>query len=111
MGIFGDRGGKVTSTADGFIGVNVGAARDYVKDICGTAIKAAITAAKQRNTVFKALEDGWEGVALMNFEANFDKAIVQLEKTLAKAFAALVKEIAAVTDAMVDQDIHMVERQ
>lgn len=111
MGIFGDRGGKVSSTADSFIGVNVSAARDYVRDICGSAIKAAITAAKQRQAVYRALEDGWEGVALKNFEANFDKAIIELEKSLAKAFAALVKEIAAVTDAMVDQDINMVERK
>ena len=111
FGFGGDRGGKVSSTADGFIGVNVGEARNYVKDICGTAIKAAITAAKERKTVYNALEDGWEGVALKNFEANFDKAIIELEKTLARAFAALVKEIAAVTDAMVDQDINMIERQ
>ena len=110
MGFF-DRGGKASSAEKSFIGVDTGAAKDYVRDICGTAIKAAITAAKERRTVFNALENGWEGVALMNFEANFDKAIVQMEKTLAKAFAALVKEIAAVTDAMVDQDINMVERQ
>ena len=74
-------------------------------------IKAAITAAKNKRDVFNALENGWEGVALKNFEANFEKAIIEMEKTLARAFAALVKEIAAVTDAMVDQDIHMVERQ
>lgn len=103
--------GKANSSADGFIGVNTGAARDYVRDICGTAIKAAIKAAKDTKALFNVFEDGWEGVALSNFKSNFAKAVLALEKSLAKAFAALVKQIAAVTDAMVDQDINMVERQ
>lgn len=47
MGFF-DRGGKASSSESSFIGVDTGAARDYVRDICGTAIKAAITAAKKQ---------------------------------------------------------------
>ena len=61
--------------------------------------------------LFNAFEDGWEGQSLINFKDNFAKAVLALEKSLAKAFAALVKQIAAITDAMVDQDINMVEKQ
>ena len=111
MGLFSNLDGKASSQADGFIGVDTGAARDYVRDICGTAIKTAIKAAKDTKALFNVFEDGWEGVALANFKSNFAKAVLALEKSLAKAFAALVKQIAAVTDAMVDQDIHMVEKQ
>lgn len=110
-GWFGFSDGKVSSQADGFIGVDTRAARDYVRDICGTAIKTAIKAAKDTKTLFNVFEDGWKGVALENFKSNFAKAVLALEKSLAKAFAALVKQIAAITDAMVDQDIHMVEKQ
>ena len=109
MSVFG--GGNVSSTADGFIGVNTGAARDYVRDICGSAIKSAISAAKDTKALFNTFEDGWEGQSLVNFKANFAKGVLALEKSLSKAFAALVKQIAAITDAMVDQDIHMVEKQ
>ena len=66
---------------------------------------------KNTKSLFKVFEDGWEGVALSNFKSNFAKAVLALEKSLAKAFAALVKQIAAITDAMVDQDINMVEKQ
>ena len=92
-----------------FVGVDVSAARDYVRDICGTAIKTAISAAKNTRKLYNTLEAGWSGVAVATFEQNFAKAVQKLEKSLAKAFAALVKEIAAVTDAMVDQDINMVK--
>ena len=109
MSVFG--GGNVSSTADGFICVNTGAARDYVRDICGSAIKSAISAAKDTKALFTVFEDGWKGVSLDNFMSNYSKAVQALEKSLAKAFAALVKQIAAVTDAMVDQDLHMVEKQ
>lgn len=102
--------GTANSGADGFIGVNVGEVKTYVEDICGVAIKSAVTAAKETKTVFNALEDGWTGVALENFEANFTKAVVELEKSLASAYKALVKEIVAVTDGMVEQDQNMVER-
>jgi uncharacterized protein YukE len=114
MGIgswFGISEGKVSSEADGFIGVNTSAARDYVRDICGSAIKSAIRAAKDTKALFNVFEDGWKGVSLENFMSNYSKAVQALEKSLAKAFAALVKQIAAITDAMVDQDIHMVEKQ
>ena len=110
--IFGGRGeGKASAQADGFIGVDTGAARDYVKNICGVAIKAAIKAAKDTKALFNVFEDGWEGQSLANFKENFAKAVLALEKSLARAFAALVKQIAAITDAMVDQDLHMVEKQ
>ncbi len=111
MGFLSNLDGKASSQADGFIGVDTRAARDYVRDICGTAIKVAIKAAKDTKALFNVFEDGWEGVAVANFKSNFSKAVLALEKSLAKAFAALVKQIAAVTDAMVDQDIHMVEKQ
>ena len=83
---------------------------DYVKDICGSSIKNAIKAAKNTKTLFNAFENGWKGASLDNFEYNYSQAILKLEKTLTKAYAALVKQIAAVTDAMVDQDINMVKR-
>lgn len=102
--------GNVSSTADGFIGVNTKAASEYVKDICGTAIKEAIKAAKNTKTLYNTFETGWKGVALENFEYNYAQAVLKLEKTLTKAYAALVKQIAAVTDAMVDQDINMVQK-
>jgi uncharacterized protein YukE len=102
--------GSANSSAETFVGVNVKEARAYVKDICGTAIKAAISAAKETKTVFNALEDGWTGQAIENFEYNYAKAVLRLEKTLAKAFAALVKQIAAITDAMVEQDKKMVDK-
>ena len=102
--------GKVSSSASGFIGVNTRAASDYVKDICGSSIKNAIKAAKNTKTLFNAFENGWKGASLDNFEYNYSQAILKLEKTLTKAYAALVKQIAAVTDAMVDQDINMVKR-
>lgn len=101
--------GNADSSAAGFIGVNTRAAADYVSDICGTAIKAAITAAKDTKAVFATLETGWTGQSLVNFEINYAKAVTQLEKTLAQAYAALVKEIAGVTDGMIEQDINMVE--
>lgn len=103
--------GSANSSAEGFVGVNTGEAATYVKDICGTAIKSAISALKETKTVFNTLEQGWTGVSLENFEYNYLKAVAELEKTLAQAFAALVKEIAAVTDGMVEQDQNMVERQ
>lgn len=103
--------GSANSANATFVGVNVKEARAYVKDICGTAIKAAITAAKETKTVFNRLEQGWTGQSIENFEYNYAKAVLQLEKSLARAFAALVKEIAAVTDGMVEQDANMVERQ
>ena len=102
--------GKASSSASGFIGVNTKEARNYVRDICGTAIKAAVQAAKNTRTVYKALEDGWEGVALANFKSNFAKGVLELEKALARAFSALVKQIAAITDAMVEQDKKMVDK-
>ncbi len=103
--------GKASVTADGFIGVDTRGAKTYVKEICGTAIKAAIAAAKNTKSLFKVFEDGWEGVSLATFEQNFSKAVLRLEKSLAKAFATLVKQITAVTDAMVDQDLNMVQAQ
>ena len=107
-----DRGqGRVNSSADGFIGVNTEEARTYVKSICGTAIKTAITAAKNTSTLFTAFEDGWSGASLATFKQNFSKAVLRLEKSLAKAFATLVKQITAITDAMVDQDLNMVQAQ
>lgn len=112
MGLFGPNiSGSANSSAEGFIGVNTIATAEYVKDICGTAIKAAVEAAKQTNTVFTALETGWTGQSLENFKLNYAKAVVQLEKTLAQAYAALVKEVAAVADGMIEQDAQMVERQ
>ena len=56
IGAAGRGEGKVNSTADGFIGVNTGAARDYVRDICGTAIKAAIKAAKDTKALFNVFD-------------------------------------------------------
>lgn len=109
-GMVGASNGKVSSTADGFIGVNTKAAEDYVKDICGKAIKDAVKAAKNTKTLYSTFETGWKGVALENFEHNYAQAVLKLEKTLTKAYAALVKQIAAVTDAMVDQDINMVQK-
>jgi uncharacterized protein YukE len=103
--------GKANVSAKGFIGVDTRGARDYVKDICGTAIKTAIKAAKDTKVLFNKFEDGWEGQSLAIFKENFAKAVLRLEKSLAKAFATLVKQITAVTDAMVDQDINMVQRQ
>lgn len=103
--------GSANSSEESFVGVNVGKAKEYVEDICGVAIKAAVTAAKETRSVFDALESGWTGVAIENFEFNYLKAVGQLEKSLAKAFAALTKEIAAITDGMVEQDLNMVERQ
>jgi len=103
--------GKASATEAGFIGVDTRGAKAYVREICGTAIKAAITAAKDTKSLFKVFEDGWEGVSLATFEQNFSKAVLKLEKSLAKAFATLVKQITAVTDAMVDQDLNMVQAQ
>lgn len=103
--------GKANVSAKGFIGVDTSGAREYVKDICGVAIKAAIKAAKDTKVLFDKFEDGWEGQSLVIFKENFAKAVLRLEKSLAKAFATLVKQITAVTDAMVDQDINMVQRQ
>lgn len=103
--------GTANSSDESFVGVNVKEARAYVKDICGTAIKAAITAAKETKTVFNTLEQGWTGQSIENFEYNYLQAVIQLEKSLARAFAALTKEIAAITDGMVEQDANMVERQ
>lgn len=104
-----DYRGNVNSSAAGFIGVNTRAASDYVSDVCGTAIKSAITAAKDTKSVFAALETGWTGQSLVNFEINYAKAVAELEKNLTQAFAALVKEIASITDSMIEQDINMVE--
>ena len=109
-GLIGASNGKVSSTADGFIGVNTKAAEDYVKDICGKAIKDAVKAAKNTKTLYNTFETGWKGASLENFEHNYAQAVLKLEKTLTKAYAALVKQIAAVTDAMVDQDINMVQK-
>ena len=103
--------GKANVSAKGFIGVDTRGAREYVKDICGVAIKAAIKAAKDTKVLFNKFEDGWEGQSLAIFKENFAKAVLRLEKSLAKAFATLVKQITAVTDAMVDQDVNMVQRQ
>lgn len=108
---FKDLDGRANVSASGFIGVDTNGARDYVRDICGTAIKAAIKASKETKTLYKALEDGWEGASLHNFKQNLAKAIQRLEKSLAKAFATLVKQISAITDAMIDQDINMVQVQ
>jgi uncharacterized protein YukE len=111
IGAAGKGEGKASVTAKGFIGVDTRGAREYVKDICGVAIKAAIKAAKDTKVLFNKFEDGWEGQSLAIFKENFAKAVLRLEKSLAKAFATLVKQITAVTDAMVDQDINMVQRQ
>ncbi len=103
--------GTANSSDDSFIGVNVVEVKNYVENICGTAIKAAITAAKETRSVFDALQNGWTGQAMERFEGNFTKATLELEKTLGQAFVALVKEIAATTDGMVEQDANMVELQ
>lgn len=103
--------GKASSGEDGFIGVNVGATETYVNEICGQAIKDAIKAAKETRALFDVFEDGWEGQSVANFESNFATAVSALEKSLSKAYSALAKQIAAITDAMVDQDIGMVEKQ
>lgn len=111
VGAVGKGEGKASVGAEGFIGVDTAGARQYVKDICGTAIKTAITAAKDTKVLFNKFEDGWEGQSLAIFKENFAKAVLKLEKSLAKAFATLVKQIAAITDAMIDQDMNMVQRQ
>lgn len=103
--------GTADNSGQDFIGTSIGDAREYINVICGTAIKTAIETLKQTQTVFNALENGWTGVSLQNFEINFSKGVVELEKALANAFAALVKEVAAATDAMVEQDKNMVQVQ
>lgn len=110
LNVTGSAAGKVDSTSNDFIGVDADAVEKYIGTIVAEAIKAAITKIKAHDELFRALEDGWSGQSLKNFENNFIEAEKALVTSLNKAYAALVQEIVAIANGMVEQDHNMVAK-
>lgn len=100
--------GKVNNESDDFIGVDANAVNDYMKNIVLEAIRTAIAAVQSHDDLFAALEKGWSGQSLKNFEANIMKAEVALAGSLKNAYDALVMEVVAIINGMVEQDQNMV---
>lgn len=106
----GSAAGKVYSDKEDFVGVDADAVEKYIGNIVAEAIKAAIVKIKAHDDLFRALEDGWSGQSLKNFENNFIEAEKALVISMNKAYAALVQEIVAIANGMVEQDHNMVAK-
>lgn len=106
----GSAAGKVYSDKEDFVGVDADAVEKYIGNIVAEAIKAAIAKIKAHDDLFRALEDGWSGQSLKNFENNFIEAEKALVTSMNKAYAALVQEIVAIANGMVEQDHNMVAK-
>lgn len=105
-----ESGGSVTSTSNDFIGVDFENVKTYISTIVATAIKNTVIKIREHDKVFDALETGWSGQSLKNFEENFMKAEDALSKSLNNAYAALLQEIVGIVNGMVEQDRNMVQK-
>lgn len=102
--------GHVDSSSNDFVGVDIGNVQKYVTDIVASKIKTTATAVLSYTEVFTALESGWSGIALKNFEENFITAAKALVQALNAAYAALLDEIVGIINGMVQQDQEMIQK-
>lgn len=110
LNIKAESGGNVTSTSGDFIGVDFENVKTYIGTIVASAIKETVIQIRAHDKVFRALETGWSGQSLKNFEENFMVAEEALSKSLNNAYAALLQEIVGIINGMVEQDRNMVQK-
>ena len=100
----------VSTKSEDFVGVSNAGITKFLAETVTPALQETRKAIENHFKVFNALNDGWEGQAKENFMENFKKGELEAQKVIAAAYQSLLKEIAAIADGMVQQDLQMVEK-
>ena len=90
-------------------GVSVKGAQDYLDGIKMVAIANTIKAINNTDYLKSTLQQGWQGRAEANFEANLDLSCRAIVKGLNEMKASIESLITDLVETMLEQDRDMIE--
>lgn len=90
------------------IGYSTTGAQQYIADLNSKAINETKNILSDISEITNALEKGWIGQAELNFVANLQKSVTEVQKTLDQLSLTLETQFAQIEESWQEQDKNIV---